>query len=183
MISFRARSSNRCRDATGSRRNKVEMFHIGQRVICVDDRFVGENRVFDPTFTVRCPNLPVKGHIYTVRGFVVPYAGYPGTPGILLEEIINPPSPYFMKRPEGEPLRASTAIVSVSKPECLKWVKSRLRSGVRPWSRTGLGGGFDRLPGVASALGQRQTSTPAQAMSALPRRIQGVSATPSILTR
>jgi hypothetical protein len=71
------------------------MFHIGQRVICVDDRFVGENRVFDPTFTERCPNVPVKGHIYTVRDFVVPYAGYPGTPGILLQEIINPPCPYL----------------------------------------------------------------------------------------
>jgi hypothetical protein len=51
-----------------------------------------ENRVlFDPTFTERCPNVPVKGHIYTVRDFVVPYAGYPGTPEILLQEIINPP--------------------------------------------------------------------------------------------
>ena len=46
------------------------MFHIGQRIICVDDRFVGENRVFDRTFTVRCPNLPVKSRVYTVRGFV-----------------------------------------------------------------------------------------------------------------
>ncbi len=71
------------------------MFRIGQRIICVDDRFVGENRVFDPTFTVRCPNLPLKGHVYTVRGFVVPYDGYSGTPGILLEEISNPPCPYF----------------------------------------------------------------------------------------
>jgi hypothetical protein len=42
-----------------------------------------------------CPNLPLKGHVYTVRGFVVPYAGYSGTPGILLEEISNPPCPYF----------------------------------------------------------------------------------------
>ncbi len=71
------------------------MFHIGQRIICVDDRFVGENRVFDRTFTVRCPNLPVKSRVYTVRGFTVPYVGYPGRPGILLEEIINPPCPYF----------------------------------------------------------------------------------------
>ena len=71
------------------------MFRIGQRVTCVDDKFVGENRVYDPTFTVRCPNLPLKGHVYTVRGFVVPYAGYSGTPGILLEEISNPPCPYF----------------------------------------------------------------------------------------
>jgi hypothetical protein len=58
------------------------MFHIGQRV-------------FDRTFTSRCPNLPVRGNVYTIRTFVVPYAGYPGTPGILLEEIINPPCPYF----------------------------------------------------------------------------------------
>ena len=71
------------------------MYRIGQRIICVDDRFVGENRVFDPTFALRCPNLPVKGKAYTVRGFVVPYVGYPGTSGILLEEIINPPCPYF----------------------------------------------------------------------------------------
>jgi hypothetical protein len=71
------------------------MFHIGQRVVCLDDRFPGENGVCDPTFAERCPNLPVKGHIYTVRGFVVPYAGYPGTPGMLLEEVINPPSRYL----------------------------------------------------------------------------------------
>ena len=42
------------------------MFRIGQRIICVDDRFVGENRVFDPTFTVRCPNLPLKGEVVPV---------------------------------------------------------------------------------------------------------------------
>jgi hypothetical protein len=71
------------------------MFHIGQRVVCIDDRFPGENGVFDPTFAERCPNLPVEGRTYTVRGFVVPYAGYSGTPGVLLEEIINPPSPYY----------------------------------------------------------------------------------------
>jgi hypothetical protein len=55
-----------------------EMFYIGQRVVCIDDKFLGENGVFDPTFAERCPNLPVKGGIYTVRGFVVPYVGYPG---------------------------------------------------------------------------------------------------------
>jgi hypothetical protein len=70
------------------------MFYIGQRIVCVDDRFLGENGVFDPTFAERCPNLPVKGRIYTVRGFVVPYVGYPGQPGILLEELVNPPSLY-----------------------------------------------------------------------------------------
>jgi hypothetical protein len=71
------------------------MFHIGQHVVCIDDIFPGENGVCDPTFAERCPNLPVKGGIYTVRGFVVPYAEYPGTPGMLLEEVINPPSRYL----------------------------------------------------------------------------------------
>jgi len=70
------------------------MFYIGQRVVCIDDKFLGENGVFDPTFAERCPNLPVKGGIYTVRGFVVPYVGYPGQPGMLLEEIVNRPSLY-----------------------------------------------------------------------------------------
>ena len=69
------------------------MFYIGQCVVCIDDQFVGENRVFDPTFAERCPNLPVKGGIYTVRDFVHPY-GHPGPAGILLEEIRNPPSLY-----------------------------------------------------------------------------------------
>ena len=71
------------------------MFFMGQLVVCADDRFPGENGVFDATFRERCPNLPVRGRIYTVRGFVVPYAGYPGIPGMLLEEIINPPCPYY----------------------------------------------------------------------------------------
>jgi hypothetical protein len=71
------------------------MFHISQRVLCVGDRIGGENGVFDPTFAERCPNLPVKGRIYTVRGFVVPYAGYPGTLGMLLVENVNPPCPYY----------------------------------------------------------------------------------------
>jgi hypothetical protein len=80
---------------TVQRQGHFDMFHIGQRVVCVDDRFPGENGVFDPTFAKRCPNLPMKDRIYTVRGFVVPYAGYPGTPGMLLEEIVNPPCPYY----------------------------------------------------------------------------------------
>jgi hypothetical protein len=83
------------RAPTIQRKGYFDMFHIGQRVVCIDDRFPGENGVFDPTFAERCPNLPVRGLIYTVRDFVVPYAGYPGTQGMLLEEIINPPCPYF----------------------------------------------------------------------------------------
>jgi hypothetical protein len=37
----------------------------------------------------------MKDRIYTVRGFVVPSAGYSGTPGMLLEEIVNPPCPCY----------------------------------------------------------------------------------------
>jgi hypothetical protein len=52
------------------------MFHLGRRALCVlDDNIVGENGVFDAAFTKRCPLLPVKGRIYTIRGFIVPYAG------------------------------------------------------------------------------------------------------------
>jgi hypothetical protein len=65
------------RAPTIQRKGYFDMFHIGQRVVCIDDRFPGENGVFDPTFAERCPNLPVRDLIYTVRDFVVPYAGYP----------------------------------------------------------------------------------------------------------
>jgi hypothetical protein len=62
------------------------MFHIGQRVVCIHD--------------VGCPpanefsNVPIKGSIYTVRGFVSPDVGYERTPGMLLEEVVNPPWEY-----------------------------------------------------------------------------------------
>ena len=58
------------------------MFHICQRVVCIHD--------------VGCPpaneflNVPIKGSIYTVRGFVSPDVGYERTPGMLLEEVVNP---------------------------------------------------------------------------------------------
>ena len=62
------------------------MFHIGQRVVCIHG--------------VGCPsaneflNVPEKGGIYTVRGFVSPDVGYERTPGMLLEEVVNPPWEY-----------------------------------------------------------------------------------------
>ena len=62
------------------------MFHIGQQVVCVHD--------------VGCPsanefrNVPVKAGLYTVRGFVSPDVGYERTPGMLLEEVVNPPWEY-----------------------------------------------------------------------------------------
>ena len=62
------------------------MFHIGQRVVCIHD--VG----YQPANEFQ--NVPLKGSIYTVRGFVSPDIGYERTPGMLLEEIMNPPWEY-----------------------------------------------------------------------------------------
>ena len=52
------------------------MFHISQRVVCIHD--VGR-----PS-TNEFPNVPIKGGIYTVRGFVSPDVAYERTPGMLL---------------------------------------------------------------------------------------------------
>ena len=62
------------------------MFHIGQRVVCIHD--VGSRPANE------FPNVPIKGSIYTVRGFVSPDVGYERTPGMLLEEVVNPPWEY-----------------------------------------------------------------------------------------
>jgi hypothetical protein len=62
------------------------MFQIGQRVVCIYD--VG----CLPANEFR--NVPIKGSIYTVRGFVSPDVGYERTPGMLLEEVMNPPWEY-----------------------------------------------------------------------------------------
>ena len=62
------------------------MFHIGQRVVCIHD--VGSRPANE------FPNVAVKGSIYTVRGFVSPDVGYERTPGMLLEEVVNPPWEY-----------------------------------------------------------------------------------------
>jgi hypothetical protein len=58
------------------------MFHIGQRVVCIHDVSCSPAHEF--------PNVPIKGSIYTVRGFVSPDVGYERTPGMLLEEVVNP---------------------------------------------------------------------------------------------
>ena len=62
------------------------MFHIGQRVVCIHDVGCPPANEF--------PNVPIKGSIYTVRGFVSPDVGYERTPGMLLEEVVNPPWEY-----------------------------------------------------------------------------------------
>jgi hypothetical protein len=62
------------------------MFHIGQRVVCIHDIGGASGNEF--------PKIPIKGSIYTVRGFVSPDVGYERTPGMLLEEVVNPPWEY-----------------------------------------------------------------------------------------
>jgi hypothetical protein len=62
------------------------MFHIGQRVVCIHDIGCASGNEF--------PNIPIKGSTYTVRGFVSPDVGYERTPGMLLEEVVNPPWEY-----------------------------------------------------------------------------------------
>jgi len=62
------------------------MFHIGQRIVCIHDVGCPSANEF--------PNVPIKGSIYTVRGFVSPDVGYERTPGMLLEEVVNPPWEY-----------------------------------------------------------------------------------------
>ena len=56
-------------------------FHVGQKVICVND-------IFTITSHNIVPNRPVKGCVYTIRGFDI-YPPLVGT-AIWLEEIINP---------------------------------------------------------------------------------------------
>jgi hypothetical protein len=62
------------------------MFHIGQRVVSIHDVGYRPANEF--------PSLPIKGSIYTVRGFVSPDIGCERTPGMLLEEVVNPPWVY-----------------------------------------------------------------------------------------
>lgn len=63
------------------------MFDIGQKIICVNDKFEKD-----------ClPNIhafPINGRVYTVRD-LVPAIDYDmkSTCAILLEELINPPNP------------------------------------------------------------------------------------------
>jgi hypothetical protein len=64
------------------------MFEVGQKVVCVDDRFP---RAVLEYLRV----LPLKGTVYTVRD-VIPAQEWGGghTCAILLREIRNPPAPH-----------------------------------------------------------------------------------------
>ena len=56
-------------------------FHLGQKVVCVDDSV-------NPETVEYTPMRPRKGQIYTIRGFLV-QDHIPGV-GIYLEELVNP---------------------------------------------------------------------------------------------
>jgi hypothetical protein len=73
------------------------MFRVGSRVICVDDSIREDNLMF-----VLChmPGWVEKGKIYTIREF----ADNDGiVPGVLLEEISNPPVYVELVNSEIEP--------------------------------------------------------------------------------
>lgn len=63
------------------------MFEIGQKVICVNDKF---ERDCLPSISA----FPVKGRTYTVRD-LVPAFDYDmkETCAVLLDELVNPPNP------------------------------------------------------------------------------------------
>ena len=62
-------------------------FYVGQKVICIDDKF--PRAVLD-----WCNSLPIAGYIYTIRAMQVGQDRVTGLSnlGLLLEEIVNPPS-------------------------------------------------------------------------------------------
>lgn len=64
------------------------MFDINSKVVCTDDRF--------PTAAKRhLKYFPTKGSIYTVRDIIpAQLATSAHTAGVLLNEIVNPPSPF-----------------------------------------------------------------------------------------
>ena len=60
------------------------MFRIGQKVVCVDDSGMADH----PNVS-KVSALPIKGAIYTVRGFAPPDFLRDDLFGLLLEEIIG----------------------------------------------------------------------------------------------
>jgi hypothetical protein len=63
-------------------------FHVGQLVACVDDKWE-----YSPSKMEKCPNLPVRGMIYTVRALDAEGAIWLEEEGaVWLEEVVNPPA-------------------------------------------------------------------------------------------
>ena len=66
-------------------------FHIGERIACVKDDG------YDPENLAYVPNKPVKGCVYTIRGFDTNGGD---ELGIYLEEIVNPEDDFCFGRQE-----------------------------------------------------------------------------------
>jgi hypothetical protein len=68
-------------------KNPPSSFYIGQKVVCIDDRF-------SPAVLEWCDHLPIAGCVYTIREMQV--AADPSIAngvrnlGFLLDEIVNP---------------------------------------------------------------------------------------------
>ncbi len=65
----------------------------GQRVVCINDKF---SEMIRAMYTA----LPVKGKTYTIREVFlgrekIVKGGDSATVGLLLEELVNPPDPFF----------------------------------------------------------------------------------------
>lgn len=65
-------------------------FHVGQRVVCVNDRWDDRR----PLRTIAHEVIPTAGVVYTIReiGFLMPH--YPDSVCVRLEEISNPLKEY-----------------------------------------------------------------------------------------
>src|SRR5262249_4831361 len=119
----------------------------GQRVVCIHD--VGSPPANE------FPNVPIKDSIYTVRGFVSPDVGYERTPGMLLEEVVNPPweykegvfepsfHPYHFR-----PLVQHKTDISVSRA-CLITCERKSRPRSRNCNYQSIGGPIDYPPRLA----------------------------------
>ena len=62
------------------------MFHVGQKVVCIDDRWPHTQ------WALKVPNKPVAGRVYTIREV---YLSALGKPAVLLNEIRNSPRPFL----------------------------------------------------------------------------------------
>lgn len=62
-------------------------YHLGQKVVCIDDLIRGNN--LEKVLKSR-PNWPVKGQFYHIRGIVRFCFDHGWEDGVYLEELVNP---------------------------------------------------------------------------------------------
>mgnify|MGYP001610460208 CR=1 FL=1 len=68
-------------------------FHIGQKIVLINDKWSADADKY-------VPNRPVKGGVYTIRGFDGGQLD-PDEFGVFLEEMVNPERDYLGGRQEG----------------------------------------------------------------------------------